>query len=319
MYRTCLRNVTCLARSRALSTASSIVEIKQTDGAGRGLFAKHPVLAGAVFQRVDPVVAHPTLSSMDTVCYHCLQPRLIPGVPSTESSRFRPEFCGPECEEVAMGSYMCVQNQVKIAPLLDHCRKDDQKFPLLIARLVFLILSRSSKSDALAPLCFANANPPPEQWLHEHSLLRSALEAAGWQHEDIAFCTAEWYCHQMAKLHLNAFRVELVRPFSFNSSEMLQAASAAITGDSSGGYGACGTGVYLVPSFLNHSCDPNVGVEFPDNNSTMVLRARRDIQAGEQLHITYIDASATREVRQKELHWGYGFKCDCARCSEELN
>lgn len=36
------------------------------------------------------------------VCYHCLQPRLIPGVPSTESSRFRPEFCGPECEEVAM-------------------------------------------------------------------------------------------------------------------------------------------------------------------------------------------------------------------------
>lgn len=24
------------------------------------------------------------------------------------------------------------------------------------------------------------------QWLHEHSLLRSALEAAGWQHEDIA-------------------------------------------------------------------------------------------------------------------------------------
>ena len=79
----------------------------------------------------------------------------------------------------------------------------------------------------------------------------------------------------------------------------------------------CGTAVYLVPSMLNHSCDPNVDVQFPRNDSTMHLQARRDVAAGEQLSITYIDANASVAARRKELQWGYGFSCQCARCVEE--
>jgi hypothetical protein len=83
------------------------------------------------------------------------------------------------------------------------------------------------------------------------------------------------------------------------------------------GGAVCGTAVYLVPSMLNHSCDPNVDVLFPSNNSTMHLQARRDVAAGEQLSITYIDAATSVATRRKELQWGYGFSCQCARCVEE--
>jgi SET and MYND domain-containing protein len=49
-----------------------------------------------------------------------------------------------------------------------------------------------------------------------------------------------------------------------------------------------------------------------------VFTAARDIAAGEELTITYTDAEAAVSQRQQLLHWGYGFKCCCARCVEEL-
>ena len=65
--------------------------------------------------------------------------------------------------------------------------------------------------------------------------------------------------------------------------------------------------------------DPNVAVEFLENNSSMTLRARRDIDAGEELSITYIDADAAVGMRQEELQWGYGFLCQCPTCLEEMS
>jgi hypothetical protein len=65
--------------------------------------------------------------------------------------------------------------------------------------------------------------------------------------------------------------------------------------------------------------DPNIAVEFLENDCAMTLRARRDVAQGEELHITYIDADAVVGMRQRELEWGYGFLCRCPRCLEEEN
>ena len=45
--------------------------------------------------------------------------------------------------------------------------------------------------------------------------------------------------------------------------------------------------------------------------------AARDIAAGEQLCISYIDASMSVRARQRQLDWGYGFRCSCEACTEE--
>ena len=48
------------------------------------------------------------------------------------------------------------------------------------------------------------------------------------------------------------------------------------------------------------------------------LRAARDIAAGEQLCIAYLDVDLPVERRQEKLLFGYGFSCACPRCLEEL-
>ncbi len=51
---------------------------------------------------------------------------------------------------------------------------------------------------------------------------------------------------------------------------------------------------------------------------TAYFVAARDIAAGEQLCISYIDASMSVKARQQQLDWGYGFCCSCETCTEEV-
>jgi hypothetical protein len=45
--------------------------------------------------------------------------------------------------------------------------------------------------------------------------------------------------------------------------------------------------------------------------------AARDIDANEQLSISYIDQTAPLSARQQQLMFTYGFKCSCELCAEE--
>jgi SET domain-containing protein len=49
----------------------------------------------------------------------------------------------------------------------------------------------------------------------------------------------------------------------------------------------------------------------------MVFKAKRDIQAGEELFDSYISCDVPREERQKTLKQRYGFHCACSRCNKE--
>lgn len=165
-------------------------------------------------------------------------------------------------------------------------------------------------------LCFANMRPPyPEPWVESFNLLKQAFQpAVSSLGADSATAQCfnsldlDWYVGVLSRLHLNSFRVETV---------------PLVTGftDLRGGQGFAdsrvGSAAYLLASLFNHSCDPNVNVTWPYGNGTAVFRAARDIDAGEQLTITYIDAESAVSERRQQLLWAYGFKCMCARCCEE--
>lgn len=81
------------------------------------------------------------------------------------------------------------------------------------------------------------------------------------------------------------------------------------------------SGIYFFCSNLNHSCDPNcchIVSYIPDpcnhTDRTMVIIADRDIKAGDELTICYIDPKMVFEKRQDILLENYGFKCNCSRC-----
>jgi len=48
------------------------------------------------------------------------------------------------------------------------------------------------------------------------------------------------------------------------------------------------------------------------------MRAIRDISAGEELCISYIDLYQTRKASQQELQATKHFTCTCSRCSEPM-
>ncbi|ELR58064.1 SET and MYND domain-containing protein 3, partial [Bos mutus] len=76
-----------------------------------------------------------------------------------------------------------------------------------------------------------------------------------------------------------------------------------------------GVGLYPSMSLLNHSCDPNCSIVF--NGPHLLLRAVRDVEAGEELTICYLDMLMTSEERRKQLRGQYCFDCDCFRCQTQ--
>ncbi|TGJ79117.1 hypothetical protein E0Z10_g9644 [Xylaria hypoxylon] len=67
-------------------------------------------------------------------------------------------------------------------------------------------------------------------------------------------------------------------------------------------------------SLLNHDCRPNLAF-FVDQNLTHYTHAVRDIEPGEELTISYIDALQARSIRQERTRNSLGFPCACPHCT----
>ena len=178
--------------------------------------------------------------------------------------------------------------------------------PLLAARLAAAVASGSQHAGVLDKLCFARgavASPPPA-WAEEHAALHAAFLRAGLRCD---FLTLPWYAAVLARLHLNVFRVDIPRT---DVTDIGTLARAIAEGS--------GTAAYALPSLANHECDPNCDAVWRHGDATLALTARREIAAGEEVLITYIDSSVPVTQRREELRFAYGFECACAACVEEL-
>lgn len=81
-----------------------------------------------------------------------------------------------------------------------------------------------------------------------------------------------------------------------------------------------GSGLYAKQSTINHSCEPNAIVDFPFNNHQLVVNSKRDISAGEEILISYLDVcdlNRGRYSRNKMLRENYLFTCQCPKCQSQ--
>lgn len=308
--------------------------------AGRGVFSCRQLAAGELIHWAAPVVAHPKLECTKKVCYACLGPlpirqpedifdftpkkkelveRGVEDLGEKEESEGEREgdglhahFCSTECRQVAWEQFYRVESAADWSCLNSHCQIGGLKFLLLARRFACMVLSKSISSNALRPLCFLEIKGKfPEQWVDEHRLLVEALKGSKqFPSSELEFLSIEWYGFFVARCHLNAFKIAISPPLIGQS--LLEATIAAVEGE-----GDIGTAVYMLPSLYNHDCDPNVDIMWPNNDSSAQLTARRNIEAGEELRITYLDASMGRRARQSFLAEAYGFVCDCPRCQDE--
>lgn len=76
-----------------------------------------------------------------------------------------------------------------------------------------------------------------------------------------------------------------------------------------------GTALFPIICTMNHSCRPNCTVLYTNNGDAHVV-AVRDIKAGEELCICYVDVDQDLAAREASLR-EYRFTCACLRCLEE--
>lgn len=322
----------------------SSLQVIQVPNAGRGLAPVEPIQQGTVIHSEKPMLCFPALKHVAKVCRHCLTP-----LQSRQASVSALHFCSKSCETAAF-AYSRTEKLLDLSPLSEYCVEYKERFPLLLARAACMHLSKQlqptewhpSSSPAVkqqssnAPqgdiwqdymfLTYAHVPPPPPSpWIETHALLQKAVHDFVRKqqarvptnvHQPLIAAAAdlslEWYVGMLARLHINSFRVDGVMLTGDCSLAEMAAASVGAQQD-----GSLGTAVYLLASLFNHSCGPNVDVTYPMNNSTAHFVAARDIAAGEQLCISYIDASMSVKARQQQLEWGYGFCCSCETCKEE--
>ena len=70
------------------------------------------------------------------------------------------------------------------------------------------------------------------------------------------------------------------------------------------------TGLFKTLNLVNHSCTPNTARYWNDKQQKMELRAISNIEAGNEILVTYIDQFNSRDQRHSDL----GFACICPVC-----
>lgn len=78
--------------------------------------------------------------------------------------------------------------------------------------------------------------------------------------------------------------------------------------------GRHGYAVFLTYSRLNHSCSPNAHHAYNECERLEMLHATRDIKAGEEITVTYINLLKSPAQRAAELQqWGFACACKCCK------
>nr|GMC95478.1 histone-lysine N-methyltransferase ATXR4 isoform X1 [Ipomoea batatas] len=280
------------------------IQVGFTEFSGRGVFATRRIGAGELIHTAKPIVSHPSLSSLHSVCYFCLRKLRN----QNQSPAQNVSFCSEQCREQSR-VFFEVEKKSDWSAFHEYCSTQGLKYPLLVKRLACMIISGVTSADALDILqpttLTSSMIALMEKELH---MLRSTFADAQISDEQMAFLTSQWYTGVLARIRINAFRIELAGE---SYEDLLSAAAALIQAEA-----AVGNAIYLLPSLYNHDCDPNTHIVWVQNVDAK-LKALRDIEAGEELRICYIDASMDHNARQTLLYEGFGFKCRCSRCMSD--
>lgn len=92
--------------------------------------------------------------------------------------------------------------------------------------------------------------------------------------------------------------------------------------DSCAQVGLDGTGqdsaIFLLYSRINHSCSPNAHAHYNGTTERLTVHATRDIEAGDQIFVPYVDTACLPRDRRQELTKRFGFACECPTCTIDL-
>ncbi|KAK1757040.1 hypothetical protein QBC47DRAFT_342056 [Echria macrotheca] len=74
-------------------------------------------------------------------------------------------------------------------------------------------------------------------------------------------------------------------------------------------------GLFPEVSRINHACKPNAHIHFSETTLAMTVWSARDIEAGEEITISYAGVDLPSVPRREMLSSTWGFDCSCSLCT----
>eukprot|EP00949_MAST-11_sp_MAST-11-sp1_P002555 g2555.t1 len=306
--------------------------IRESRRSGRGIFAQRPLPSGTLFWKERPLAAVSKQVDDGLRCDHCfvlfsgkqLKRFQLPdaavdpssvhacaGHDADESCGTLSRYCSADCKTQsyeAHHSIVCKLGQPG-ERLLEYCAAHNVRYPLIARDLVAGSLLSGKEFmpywARINALCYAtpleeegDTDVKDPSWEEEYGLLAEAYRyVLGEDAFTKIFSTVldySFYEALMRRLHINMMRL----------SSPSHAPAIAL---------------FHTASLLNHSCVPNVTVDFSCGEAT--FSTSRDVETGEELSLCYLaepDAMSV-EDRVEELYTNYGFRCNCPMCAPAAN
>ncbi|KAL4419948.1 hypothetical protein ABPG75_007046 [Micractinium tetrahymenae] len=321
-----------------------LVQVREAPGRGRGIFAARPISAGEVVLRAPPVLLYPQHGTAAAFCSHCLRAfnSLEENAASVVacSSCGLVGFCGAACAAAAAadpGSHCPA-----VCRLLSACNlaglNDEQQTALqFLFRCCSLRAAvAAGDSDAAARLATITSLSAPPVLPPSDAADGAAPSSSGGGGGD---GLSSWSAGSTAVRELHGRLNHALAAAGAGPAAALGVEEVAelLRRDAANGYGIMapsapdgerrirGTGIYSLPSLLNHECLPNVArfdcfdrePSGPRANACVEFRALHDIPAGEEVTQSYFPLPWPLGERQQRCREDYGFECACPRCKEE--
>ena len=280
------------------------LEVRYTTNYGRGVFTKKPIERGTKLftGRVHAFgVGGVTVDDVRSVCHHCLAGVSLYPIVCRECRII--SYCSTSCLEAARPLHAMECKGIKE---LEKCRG---KVELKVDRPSF-------------PHNYTRHWPPVHALLVARVINKSILDGNNRWIDNVC------YADTLPPSKSQSFPMmeEFVRPLvpSSVTDEEIKQAFRVVSVNAGGvgipSYSVSVSSVYNVEYLLlNHMCRPNCESE-PEDDGTYSVYAIYDLEAGEQLGVTYLLRDYRlnlREIRRMKLKESFGFDCNCSMCQSE--
>ena len=277
----------------------SFIEVRETPGAGRGLFTKKPVKRNDRIFRSEPyavAVAGVTRADVGSVCHHCMAPP-ADGDEVVLCGKCRVVgYCSRACREA--GRSLHEMECVGIA-----------KMEELRHRAKFIVPSTSEQP------CW----PPTHALLVGRAINKRIL--TGDRSVSYLASRKRQPSPENEKRYANLKKyIRCLVPSNVTEKEIYETA-CTMDANASVVWAPQGASTLILcveQSLINHMCRPNCLWESESGKVSVV--ALDDLKPGDQLGFSYLTAYyrlSVRDIRRKKLKDERGFDCHCFVCSEE--
>jgi len=306
----------------------------------------------------------PDLLTLGTHCAYCLRV-IVPGMSlQSEGDRLSVSYCSRECQTNAHTKYSKLISTLEppvpeVAPeitpemlserkkaqdaFVNFLEKKDAKFQsytYLTAQFIALYLmdeirqviaqggqsmlpggktGEYSLSDHFERLRYLEVSNLDDQYKLINELFGHTMPGLD------QFITPDRFCTLMGKMAYNVFGVSYSGGRGDKPESPMRPEDQERTRTPYGTGRQIGSALYLVSSYLTHSCNPNARISFQEGTSKLSLIATGDIKKGEELTVSFVDTTQkegetvldARRRRRVELARGWRMSCPCDRCAEE--